>query len=102
MSRISKMASDTEIRLQNTRVGLDLRRRPARDGPAPVEDHDVVAEVHHEVHVVLDDDSGKPCPSSFHVGTVAETAEELSQASAPKRDQHVVQHREPGEDAAEL
>src|ERR671911_253391 len=168
MSRISKMVSDTEIRLQNPRVGLDLRGRPARDGPAPVEDHDVVAEVHHEVHVVLDDekgpsfgvevpdqvgdpldqrrvdtarglveqdqrrlghehggqlqqlllaegevaglgalqvvdaDPGQPGPSPFHVGTVAETAEDLSQASAPKRDQHVVQHREPGEDAADL
>src|SRR5713101_7907841 len=42
----------------HARVGADRLRRPFRDLLAVVHHHDLVAEAHHERHVVLDDQQG--------------------------------------------
>src|SRR5438034_3771748 len=49
----------TEIDLAYPRVGLDLGRRALEDAFAVGEHLDALAEVHDQVHVVLDDDHGE-------------------------------------------
>src|SRR3954454_11474992 len=44
-----------QIRLQHLGVVLDLVRRAGSDDAAEVEDDDPVAHLHHEVHVVFDE-----------------------------------------------
>src|SRR5438093_237676 len=44
----------------HARIGTDRLRRPFRDLHAVIHHHDLVAESHHERHVVLDDEEGAP------------------------------------------
>ena len=60
-----------EVRALHRRVGLDLARRALRDDPAEVEHVDVRARLHHERHVVLDEQHAEP------------VAGELDASSAP-------------------
>src|SRR5438270_718119 len=54
----SLAVSRAEVGLEHVRVLLHLRGRSARDQPARVEHHDLVANRHHEVHPMLDDKHG--------------------------------------------
>src|ERR687895_634442 len=54
----SRRQSDTEVGLQDARVGLDGVGRALGDRPAAVEHDHVVAQAHHQVHVVLDQEEG--------------------------------------------
>ena len=52
--------ADPQVRLENGTIALDLGRRAVGDHAAEIEDVDVVAHVHHERHVVFDDQHGEP------------------------------------------
>src|SRR5262245_32481905 len=46
-----------QIRLDHFGVPLDLAGRTFRDLPAEIEDHDAVGDLHHQIHVVLDEEN---------------------------------------------
>src|SRR4026208_2062956 len=52
------MASVAEVGVEHLLVGADLGRRADRHHRAFDPHHDAMAQVHHEVHVVLDHDEG--------------------------------------------
>ena len=47
-----------QVRVEHARVGADHRGRARDERPALVEHRDLVAQRHHELHVVLDDEEG--------------------------------------------
>ena len=54
------VAAVAEIGGDHRRIGADVLGSTGRDEPPEVEDHHPVADPHHEVHVVLDDEDRHP------------------------------------------
>src|SRR5262245_12781805 len=63
----------TEQGRDHARVGANRIRRPLRDLLAVIHHHDLVAEPHHEGHVVLDDQQ-RPAPGAQIVERVGDLA----------------------------
>ena len=58
------LAPVTEVCRDHRRIGADLLGGVRRDQRAEVEDDHLVADPHHEVHVVLDDEDAMPQSSA--------------------------------------
>ena len=71
---------DAEVGGDHGRVGADLFGGADGDQPAEVEDDDLVAHAHHEVHVVLDDEDR-------HAPVVGQPADDPGQLDALDRAQ---------------
>src|ERR1700722_4553142 len=50
----------SEVRAEDVRVRSDRVRRPVGDLATVVDDHELIGDVHHDVHVVLDEDDRRP------------------------------------------